>query len=140
MSPIIANHADTMQAMPRPILNATLTPNNKVHHAEQDNFIQDCKSKHQQDSELHDLEVQLLKEKVRSQKQENKSREANAAAIHNLEYQILKEKLREAKAKADMAELCLRRQHFSDGRYSCIFNCRVFLSVDLDIGILDFFN
>ncbi|CAH1643825.1 unnamed protein product [Spodoptera littoralis] len=60
--------------------------------------------------EVHYLEVQLLKQKLRAHQQENKSKALHAEVIQNMEFKILKEKLREAKAKADLAELCLKRQ------------------------------
>lgn len=112
MSPI-ANPAEPAESTPSN-QNLALSPNNKAHITQQEN--QDSELRHQYNLELQALEIQLLKEKVRSQREENQSKEAHAVAIHNLEYQILKEKLREAKAKANLAELCLRRQNYSDGK------------------------
>ena len=114
MSPIIANPAEPIESTPIN-RNTALTPNNKAYYITQEDN-QDSNTRLQSNLDLQALEIQLLKEKLRYQKEENERKAAHATAVHNLEYQILKEKLREAKAKADLAELCLRRENYTDRR------------------------
>ncbi|XP_063897945.1 regulatory protein zeste-like [Helicoverpa armigera] len=110
MSPI--SGAYNADAISTPIVNQNPpdVPNNvqKENHLDQDNNAL------HRSMELEQLEIELLREKVKGERQESKSREAHNAAMHDLEIQILKEKLREAKAKADLAELNLKRQKYRD--------------------------
>uniref|UniRef100_A0A2A4JMN5 Regulatory protein zeste n=1 Tax=Heliothis virescens TaxID=7102 RepID=A0A2A4JMN5_HELVI len=83
-------------------------------NVQKDNFLNEEDKTLNESMDLGQLEIELLRDKVKAQRQESKTREAHSAAIHELECQILKEKLREAKAKADLAELSLRRQQYRD--------------------------
>ncbi|XP_022834579.1 fibrinogen silencer-binding protein-like [Spodoptera litura] len=91
--------------------NSTITPSNNAQNSFKESRpnLED-ESMFPSAEEVRYLEVQLLKQKLRAHQQENKTKALHAEVIQNMEFKILKEKLREAKAKADLAELCLKRQ------------------------------
>lgn len=90
--------------------NSTVTPGNNAQNPLEGTTTNLEDESNFPSEEVRYLEVQLLKEKLRAHQQENENKALHAELIQNMEFKILTEKLREAKAKADLAELCLKRQ------------------------------
>uniref|UniRef100_A0A2H1VJD9 SFRICE_012265 n=1 Tax=Spodoptera frugiperda TaxID=7108 RepID=A0A2H1VJD9_SPOFR len=90
--------------------NSTVTPGNNAQNPLEGTSTNLEDKSNFPSEEVRYLEVQLLKEKLRAHQQENRNKALHAEVIQNMEFKILKEKLREAKAKADLAELSLKRQ------------------------------